>query len=172
MVHDSGLDELIAFKGCPALPRMSFNVLYGFQHVEEGLPVVPHNGRASLSTRLRIRALIPFSLSTSTLQPRRFSKSIKSAARFVVILLSLLLQEVCGFKGLPALLSGQFPSCHLDRDLFLLGTERDEKPGNDHEPRPDDLPESREASEDRDGEDIRENDSEVVQGADSRCAVE
>lgn len=66
--------------GAPAA-GVAFDPLNRLEHVLQPLAIISHSGTASPTTRARIRGRRPVSVTTSTLQPRRPSKSLNSPPR-------------------------------------------------------------------------------------------
>ncbi len=61
------LDRLIAGSArCTKVEMLALNLLNSLKNIAQPLPIIPHNGTASLSTRSRMRARRPRSVTTST----------------------------------------------------------------------------------------------------------
>ncbi len=80
VVHHPNLDQLLPFKGVASMRGISVNASNGFEDVAPPLLRVPHIGTASRRTRSRMRALMPRSLTTSTLHPTASCSSSQSPA--------------------------------------------------------------------------------------------
>jgi len=70
MAHEPRLQQFIAFDRLLFASGVAFNRLDSLHDVAETLDWVSQTGMASRSTRARIRALRPFSVTTSTGRPR------------------------------------------------------------------------------------------------------
>ena len=66
VVNNPYLCHLIIVEIVTTPGRHLFNLIYGFQDIQNPFPIVSHNARASLNTRDRIRPRRPASVTTST----------------------------------------------------------------------------------------------------------
>jgi len=80
MVNDPHLQERVGIEGLTTPGQLLLDAIDRLEDVLKALQVTPQSGTASLRTRSRTRERSPWSVATSTLQPRSFSSSIISAA--------------------------------------------------------------------------------------------
>src|SRR6266702_18890 len=78
MVDNACLDQFILVKYVSSLICILHNASDSLLDTTYTLCYVPHKVTASLRTRSRMRSRNPFSVTTSTLQPSKSSRSIRS----------------------------------------------------------------------------------------------